>query len=59
MPQQAIFEMAAARGPFIDQSQCLNVYMINPLEKLTSMHFYAWKIVSMKYLHSYFNCILI
>jgi len=48
MPQQVIFEMAANRGSYIDHSQCLNVYMINPLEKLTSMHFYAWKIVSMK-----------
>ncbi|EZA49040.1 ribonucleoside-diphosphate reductase large subunit isoform X1 [Ooceraea biroi] len=44
IPQRAVFEMAAARGPFIDHSQCLNVYMSNPLEKLTSMHFYAWKI---------------
>lgn len=44
MPQKTIFEMAACRGPFIDQSQCLNVHMIDdPLEKLTSMHFYAWE----------------
>jgi len=48
MPQKTIFEMAASRGPFIDQSQCLNVHMIDPLEKLTSMHFYAWEIVSIK-----------
>ncbi|XP_025986111.1 ribonucleoside-diphosphate reductase large subunit [Solenopsis invicta] len=44
MPQKTIFEMAASRGPFIDQSQCLNVHMIDPLEKLSSMHHYAWKI---------------
>ncbi|XP_032678257.1 ribonucleoside-diphosphate reductase large subunit-like [Odontomachus brunneus] len=44
MPQKTIFEMAAARGPFIDQSQCLNVHMIDPTDKLTSMHFYAWEI---------------
>ncbi|EFN61884.1 Ribonucleoside-diphosphate reductase large subunit [Camponotus floridanus] len=43
MPQKTIFDMAACRGPFIDQSQCLNVHMIDPLEKLTSMHFYAWE----------------
>ena len=53
MPQKAIFEMAALRGPFIDQSQCLNVHMTDPLEKLTSMHFYAWEIVIMKYLYIY------
>lgn len=44
MPQKTVFEMAALRGPFIDQSQCLNVHMIDPLEKLTSIHFYAWEI---------------
>ncbi|EFN83694.1 Ribonucleoside-diphosphate reductase large subunit [Harpegnathos saltator] len=44
MPQKRIFEMAAARGPFIDQSQCLNVHMKDPSDKLTSMHFYAWEI---------------
>ncbi|XP_012521526.1 ribonucleoside-diphosphate reductase large subunit isoform X1 [Monomorium pharaonis] len=44
MPQKIIFEMAASRGPFIDQSQCLNVHMVDPLDKLTSLHFYAWEI---------------
>ncbi|XP_018403326.1 PREDICTED: ribonucleoside-diphosphate reductase large subunit-like [Cyphomyrmex costatus] len=44
MPQKTIFEMAASRGPFIDQSQCLNIHMVDPLQKLTSMHFYAWEI---------------
>lgn len=54
MPQKTIFEMAACRGPFIDQSQCLNVHMIDPLEKLTSMHFYAWENVNIKYYtHTY------
>ncbi|XP_029669674.1 ribonucleoside-diphosphate reductase large subunit-like [Formica exsecta] len=42
MPQKVIFDMAASRGPFVDQSQCLNVHMTDPLEKLTSVHFYAW-----------------
>ncbi|KYN30981.1 Ribonucleoside-diphosphate reductase large subunit, partial [Trachymyrmex septentrionalis] len=55
MPQKTIFEMATSRGPFIDQSQCLNVHMIDPLEKLTSMHFFAWESVSIKCtLHNYF-----
>ncbi|KYN07623.1 Ribonucleoside-diphosphate reductase large subunit [Cyphomyrmex costatus] len=55
MPQKTIFEMAASRGPFIDQSQCLNIHMVDPLQKLTSMHFYAWEIVSTKYiLHKLF-----
>lgn len=60
MPQKTIFDMAACRGPFIDQSQCLNVHMIDPLEKLTSMHFYAWETVNIKYyIHIlFFNCIL-
>ncbi|KAL0109969.1 hypothetical protein PUN28_013542 [Cardiocondyla obscurior] len=44
MPQKILFEMAASRGPFIDQSQSINVYMVNPSQKLTSMHFYAWEI---------------
>ncbi|XP_050447933.1 ribonucleoside-diphosphate reductase large subunit-like [Cataglyphis hispanica] len=42
MPQKIIFDMAVSRGPFVDQSQCLNVHMTDPLEKLTSMHYYAW-----------------
>jgi ribonucleoside-diphosphate reductase alpha chain len=36
--------MAAARGPFICQSQSLNLFMESPnYAKLTSMHFYTWK----------------
>ena len=35
--------MAADRGPFIDQSQSMNIYMANPtLSKITTSHFYAW-----------------
>ncbi|XP_047362155.1 ribonucleoside-diphosphate reductase large subunit-like [Vespa velutina] len=45
IPQKIILKMAADRGPFVDQSQSLNVYMAKPtLDKLTSMHFYGWKI---------------
>lgn len=42
--QKSVLEMAADRGPFIDQSQSLNVHIQDPnFGKLTSMHFYAWK----------------
>jgi ribonucleoside-diphosphate reductase subunit M1 len=35
--------MAADRGPFICQSQSMNVHIGEPdSKKLTSMHFYAW-----------------
>lgn len=44
IPQKIILKMAADRGAFIDQSQSLNVHMAKPTtEKLTSMHFYGWK----------------
>ncbi|XP_053995363.1 ribonucleoside-diphosphate reductase large subunit [Hylaeus anthracinus] len=44
IPQKTILKMAADRGAFIDQSQSLNVHMAKPsMEKLTSMHFYGWK----------------
>ena len=43
--QKTVLEMAADRGAFIDQSQSLNVHIANPnFAKLTSMHFYAWKL---------------
>lgn len=36
--------LAIQRGPYIDQSQSLNVYLEQPTyQKITSMHFYAWK----------------
>ena len=36
--------MAAERGPYIDQSQSLNLFMADPQpRKITSMHFHAWK----------------
>jgi ribonucleoside-diphosphate reductase alpha chain len=42
--QKAIIEMAAERGPYICQSQSLNIHIQDPnFGKLTSMHFYAWK----------------
>jgi ribonucleoside-diphosphate reductase alpha subunit len=42
--QRTLIDMAAQRGPFICQSQSLNLFMENPTyAKLTSMHFYGWK----------------
>lgn len=39
--------MAADRGAYIDQSQSLNIHIAEPnYGKLTSMHFYGWKLVS-------------
>ena len=43
--QKVILEMAAGRGPFIDQSQSLNIHMTDCTNaKLSSMHFYGWKL---------------
>jgi len=42
--QKSIIDHAAARSPFIDQSQSLNIYLSEPsYGKITSMHFYAWR----------------
>ena len=44
LPQRALIDMAAARSPFIDQSQSLNLFMAAPsIGKLSSMYLYAWK----------------
>ena len=44
LPQKALIDLAAARGPFIDQSQSLNLFMASPtIGKLSSMYAYAWK----------------
>jgi ribonucleoside-diphosphate reductase alpha chain len=44
LPQKALIDMAASRGPFIDQSQSLNLFMASPtIGKLSSMYLYAWK----------------
>jgi len=41
---KSLIDLAADRGRFIDQSQSLNVHLIDAtFSKLTSMHFYAWK----------------
>ena len=44
LSQRILIDMAAARGPFICQSQSLNLYFKDPNSaKLTSAYFYAWK----------------
>lgn len=44
IPQKSLIDMAADRGPYICQSQSLNLYVKEPnMRKLSSMHFYAWK----------------
>ena len=44
LPQRALIDMAAARGPYIDQSQSLNLFIADPnIGKLSSMYMYAWK----------------
>ena len=42
--QKHVLDMAADRGAYIDQSQSLNIHMVdaNPA-KVTSMHFYGWR----------------
>lgn len=41
--QRTVIDMAADRGPYIDQSQSLNIHMIDATSsKLTSMHFHGW-----------------
>jgi len=44
IPQKTLIDMAVARGPYIDQSQSLNLFVENPtINKLSSMYMYAWK----------------
>jgi len=44
LPQRALIDLAAARAPFIDQSQSLNLFMAAPtIGKLSSMYLHAWK----------------
>ena len=42
--QKVIIDMSVDRGVFIDQSQSLNIHMIDPtFAQLSSLHFYAWE----------------
>ena len=43
--QKALIEMSAERGPFIDQSQSLNIFFDTPtVGKLTTAHTIGWKL---------------
>lgn len=43
LPQKSLIDLAAARSPYIDQSQSLNLFMAGPtIGKLSSMYRYAW-----------------
>jgi ribonucleoside-diphosphate reductase alpha subunit len=43
--QRHVLDMAADRGAYIDQSQSLNIHMIDATTaKLSSMHFYGWQL---------------
>jgi ribonucleoside-diphosphate reductase alpha chain len=44
LPMRSLVDMAAARGPFLDQSQSLNLFIETPtIGKLSSMYLYAWE----------------
>ncbi|BCJ28679.1 ribonucleoside-diphosphate reductase subunit alpha [Actinocatenispora sera] len=44
LPQRALIDVAAARAPYIDQSQSLNLFLSSPtIGKLSSMYLHAWK----------------
>jgi len=44
LPMRSLIDMAAERGPFIDQSQSLNLFMESPnIGSVSSMYMYAWK----------------
>ena len=42
--QKSLIDHAVARGPFVDQSQSLNLFVESPnIGKLSSMYMYAWQ----------------
>lgn len=42
--QKCVVDQAADRGPFVCQSQSLNIHIAEPTTaKLTSLHFYTWR----------------
>ncbi len=44
LPQRALIDLAAARTPYLDQAQSLNLFLETPtIGKLSSMYAYAWK----------------
>ena len=44
LKQKSLVDLAAGRGPFVDQSQSLNAFLAHPTyDALSAMHFYAWR----------------
>jgi len=44
VPQRAVIDHSAARGPYVDQSQSMNLYMLSPsFQKLSRALIYAWE----------------
>ncbi|SCL16796.1 ribonucleoside-diphosphate reductase alpha chain [Micromonospora rhizosphaerae] len=44
LPQRALIDLAAARAPYVDQSQSLNLFQASPtIGRLSSMYAYAWR----------------
>lgn len=44
IPMRSLINMAAERGPYVDQSQSLNLFAESPnIGRLSSMYMYAWK----------------
>ena len=44
IPMRSLIDMAAERGPFLDQSQSLNLFQESPtIGRVSSMYMYAWK----------------
>lgn len=43
--QRVVMDMAADRAPYVDQTQSMNLHVINPtVKKIANMHLYAWKL---------------
>lgn len=44
LPMRSLIDLAAGRGPFVDQSQSLNLFVASPtIGRLSSMYLHAWK----------------
>ncbi|SCG48016.1 ribonucleoside-diphosphate reductase subunit alpha [Micromonospora inositola] len=44
LPQKALIDLAAARAPYVDQAQSLNLFQASPtIGRLSSMYAYAWR----------------
>ena len=44
IPQKTMIKLALGRGPYICQSQSLNLYMTDPeRSRMTMMHFFGWE----------------